>query len=98
MVSGFLSLPWSVWGVLALLVSAVFVFVVPDADKVHAAVGLQFIIVRWFHSLCWVLLAANFFLRASGRPELAGLANLLGMGGGLAYAAYLLTLATLPAA
>lgn len=89
--SGFLNVPWWIWGGLSLGIAVVFVFFVPAADKVNAATGLQFVIARWFHSLCWLLIALNFFVRAWGGENLGGLANLLGAGGGVVYAIFILT-------
>lgn len=88
--TGFLNISWWVWGGLALIVALVFVFFVPAADKVNAATGLQFIIVRWFHSLCWLLIALNFFLRALGGEGASGVANLLGLSGGIVYAIFII--------
>lgn len=90
MTQGFLNIPWIVWGGLALIVAAVFVFVVPPADKVNAASGFQFVVLRWFHSLCWLLIALNFFMRAMGDGRFNGMANLLAAGGGIAYAVYMI--------
>ncbi|MCU0476861.1 MAG: hypothetical protein MUC99_12275 [Anaerolineae bacterium] len=87
----FAQIPMGVWGVLALGVALVFALVVPSAEAVARLDGLTFWVVRWFHSLVWVLLAASFFVRAAQRPEWLGLANLLAMAGGLCYVVYLVT-------
>ena len=92
MVRGFLNVPMVVWGVLALGVAGVFAVVIyPSPEVVNALDGPTFIIMRWFHSLVWVLLAASFFLRATGNPSFHGIANLLAAGGGITYAIYLFT-------
>ena len=90
MTRGFLGVSWAVWGRLALMVAAVFVFVVPSAEKVNAANGFQFIVLRWFHSLCWALIALNFFVRGMDGIRFNGAANLLAAGGGIAYAVYMI--------
>jgi hypothetical protein len=87
--NGFLNIPWVVWGGLALVVALLFVFFVPGAKKINATTGFQRIIVRWFHSLCWLLLAINFFLRAIGTDGANGVANLVAAAGGIAYALYM---------
>lgn len=87
--NGFLNIPWLVWGGLALVVALVFVFFVPGAEKINATSGFQHIIVRWFHSLCWLLLAINFFLRAIGSDSVNGIANLVAAAGGITYALYM---------
>ena len=76
---------------MALVVAAVFVFVVPSADQVNAASGFQFVVLRWFHSLCWVLIALNFFVRGMDGTRFNGAANLLAASGGIAYAVYMIT-------
>ncbi len=72
----------------ALVIAGIFAVFVPSADKVAALEGLPYIIVRWFHSLVWVLLAMSFFLRGTGKDSLRGLSNLTGMLGGLTYGVY----------
>lgn len=79
------------WGSLSLVVAAVFVVFVPSADKINAATGIQHFIARWFHSICWVFLAANFFLRALQNPRLLRPANLLSYAGGATYLIFLMT-------
>jgi hypothetical protein len=92
MTRSFLNMPWAVWGGLALVVAAVFVVLVPSADKVNAANGFQFVVLRWFHSLCWVLIALNFFVRGFGGGRFNRMANLLAAAGGIAYAVYMIAL------
>lgn len=77
-------------GIGASIVALVFVFFVPNAEKVNALTGIQFVIVRWFHSLCWVLIAINFFLRAFGGESTAGIANLFAAAGGITYLIFLI--------
>jgi len=89
--AGFLKIPWIVWGGLALIVALVFVFFVPGAETINILMGWQFVVVRWFHSLCWVLLALNFFLRATNSVALTKLANPVAAAGGISYALYIIT-------
>ncbi len=89
--TGFINIPWGVWGGLSLVVAAIFVFFVPRADKVDAAKGFQHTAARWFHSLCWLLIAANFFVRTWGTEGAGGIANLLALAGALAYIVYINT-------
>lgn len=95
MATGFLNISWIVWGGLALLIALIFVVFIPSANKVNATTGTTFIMVRWFHSLCWALLALNFFLRELGSAGANGVANLLAAAGGIAYLFYLVSLARL---
>jgi hypothetical protein len=86
----FLNAPYG-GALVALMIAGIFAVVVPSADQVVALEGLPFIIVRWFHSLVWVLLALSFFLRGTRKASLRGLADMMGILGGLCYAAYLIT-------
>lgn len=90
MTSGFLNIPWAIWGLLALGIAVIFVIVVPRRQKVYELQGMTFIIVRWFHSLVWLLLSVSFFIRDI--PALNGLANPLAALGGLTYLIYMVTL------
>lgn len=89
MTNGFLNLPWAVWGAIAVAIALVFVFFVPGADKIDTTSGIHFTVLRWFHSLCWLLIALNFFLRATNNETLAGIANLVAAGGGLVYLVFI---------
>lgn len=84
-------IPMWLWGVLASGVALAFALIVPSAEAVARLEGVTFWVVRWFHSVVWVLLAASFFVRAAHRPEWVPLANLLAMAGGVCYAVYLVT-------
>ena len=50
---GLLGIPWLVCATAAFAVAIVFVFVVPRSAD---ATGLEYLVLRWFHSLVWVLL------------------------------------------
>ncbi len=89
---GFLNIPWWVWGILALIIAGIFVVFVPRREKVYQLQGITFIIVRWFHSLVWLLLAVSFFLRDAPSEAIGGLANPLATLGGLVYLIYMITL------
>ena len=91
MTPGFLNIPIYGWAIVALVIAGIFAVFVPSADKVAALEGMTFIIVRWFHSLVWVLLAISFFLRGTGNDSLRGASDLTAILGGLCYAVYLIT-------
>ncbi len=91
MTPGFLNVPMYGWAIFALVIAGIFAVFVPSADKVAALEGMTFIIVRWFHSLVWVLLAISFFLRGMGNISLKSPADLIGLLGGVCYAVYLIT-------
>lgn len=92
MTTSFLNIPWSLWGVGALVIAGIFVVFLPRADKVNALQGARFVIVRWFHSLVWLLLALSFFLRAVQNEAINGLANPLAALAGLTYLVYMVTM------
>ncbi len=50
---GLVGIPWLVCATSAFVVAVVFVFVVPRSA---GATGLEYVVLRWFHSLVWVLL------------------------------------------
>ncbi len=74
-----------------MIVALVYVFFVPKTDLVNATTGLRFVIVRWFHSLVWVMLAISFFMRASEPDLLAAWANPVALVSGILYVWYLVT-------
>jgi type VI protein secretion system component VasK len=84
----FLGVPFSVWGLLALGVALLFAFVWPK-ERVGDAHGLRLVILRWAHTLVWLLLALSFFMRATNLPNLA---NPIALLAGLTYAFFIFTL------
>ena len=67
------------------------IFFVPKTDLVNATTGLPFVIVRWFHSLVWVMLAISFFMRASEQKLFVAWANPVALVSGILYVWYLVT-------
>jgi len=88
MIKGFLNLPWFVWAGTALVIAVVYSFVWPEKAGT-AAIGFRFFILRWGHTLTWILLAINFLLRGLS-PSLNGLANLIALAGGVMYFLFLM--------
>ena len=80
-------LPWSLLALVALAIAAVYVFV----DTSHGASGLSYLILRWFHSLCWVFLAIAALAMSKLTPIPAEWAVPFGIAGGLVYAVFLVT-------
>ncbi|WKZ46237.1 MAG: hypothetical protein QY306_10505 [Anaerolineales bacterium] len=87
MIKGFLDVPWFVWAALALLLAIVWIYVGPHT-KIPAASSFRYFIIRWGHSLTWVLLAVSFFLRGI-IPSLNGIANLIAAAGGITYLTFI---------
>jgi hypothetical protein len=88
---GFFNISWWIWGCAALVIGLVYIFFVPKAKKIYAAKGLHFVILRWFHSLVWLLLAFSFFMRASENNLLLEWASPVAILGGVLYFVYLIT-------
>jgi hypothetical protein len=84
MAVSFFGLPLFVWGVIFLGIAALWVFVNPKPVRPENAVGLRGFLLRWGHSLCWLLLALSCFVRGFV-PELNGTANILVFSALLAY-------------
>ncbi|MFD3166849.1 hypothetical protein [Herpetosiphon sp. NSE202] len=85
----FLGIPAVVWSLLALVIAAIFVYVWPS-DKVPGdTTSIRYLILRWGHTLVWLLIAGFILLRSVGAVTLA---NLLGTLAGLTYLAFIATL------
>jgi hypothetical protein len=76
-------------GTAALVIAGVFAVVVPKKEKVNTAAGWRYIVLRWFHSLVWLFLAAAFF--TAGDANLSALASPAAALGGITYLAYIVT-------
>lgn len=59
----FLGVPTVLWGVLCLVLAVVWVVIWPS-DLPVSPTGVRYLIVRWFHSLVWLLLAVAAFVAA----------------------------------
>lgn len=89
MSEGFLNIPWVVWGIISLIIAVIFVIFVPNSEQIQTTTGVHFFILRWFHSLCWILIAINFFLRIIDNETVTGIANMSGAAGGIVYLIFL---------
>ena len=88
---GFLNVSWWIWGSLALIIGLAYVFFVPKAALINSTKDLHFVILRWFHSLVWLLLALSFFMRVSENNLLTEWANPVAVLGGIFYLVFLIT-------
>jgi hypothetical protein len=82
-INGWLSLPWFLWAVIALAIAAIYYFIWPR-KAVTSNTGFRYLIIRWGHTLTWILLAINFILRGID-PTLNGAANWVALAGGMVY-------------
>ena len=80
-------IPWSALALVALGVMAVYLVL----DTSQGATGISWFILRWFHSLCWLLLALAAFSMARVTPMPADWARPLAIAGGLTYAVFMVT-------
>jgi len=90
----FLGLPWLAWGALCLLVAAIYLVIRPRQPAKDAAprpIWRQ-VVLRWFHSLVWVLLAAACFVQALQLSRAPGIGSALALGALLAYLVFLAAL------
>ncbi len=83
---------WIIAGVVALAVAA-FNFLLWPARRLRDDDGrLRRLVLRWGHTLVWLLLAVAFFLLGTGSPSLARAANVVAL---LAFGSYLAFLAAM---
>lgn len=80
-------IPWSALALVALGVMAVYLVL----DTTQGTTGLNWSILRWFHSLCWLLLALAAITMARITPLPVDWARPLAVAGGLAYAVFFIT-------
>ena len=78
MATGPLGISWWVYGVGALALALVWVFVWP-ADRATGDMStLRYFFLRWGHALVWLLLSASFFLRGFA-PNAGAAANFIAL-------------------
>jgi quinol-cytochrome oxidoreductase complex cytochrome b subunit len=83
-------IPLSLWGVLCLVIATVYFFVWPKPDPKGEPRPMWIrVILRWCHSVVWVLLAGVCVLVATGNLPLAEPVAYLAL---LLYAAFIVTL------
>ena len=90
------TIPFPVWGAVSLVVAAVYSFWAPglSAKAVVASLSVwQYFILRWFHPLVWVVLAASFFIRGSSLADRRSVANALALIALALYLTFLLSFA-----
>ncbi len=89
----FLGVPWLIWAIVAIVVVALYAFVIPNSKITPSTTGIQLLILRWFHPLVWVLLAMMFLMRSKLVPGSTTLANSIGLAGLMVYITFMITLA-----
>jgi len=81
-------IPWAVVAGVALLVAVAFVVV----DIGAGIDGWRWFVLRWFHSLCWLLLATAALARTKAVPIPTDWAGPLAAAGGVIYVIFAVTL------
>jgi len=79
--------PWSVLALVALAVMVVYLVL----DTSNGATGPSWIVLRWFHSLCWMFLASAALAMAKISPIPLDWAKPLGIAGAVTYAVFVVT-------
>ncbi len=83
--------PWIVLAAIALAVAVVYLFI----QTTGTVTGWRWLVLRWGHSLCWLLLAMAALAKAAiGVP--GPLAVPLAIAGGAVYAAFIATMLSQP--
>lgn len=80
-------IPWSVLTLLALAVMAVYLVL----DTSNGSTGITWFVTRWFHSLCWLLLALAAITMTRLTPLPPNWAGPLAVAGGATYAIFMTT-------
>jgi hypothetical protein len=83
------------WVAIALLVALMWAWYWP-ADRLRGATpgSFRYIVLRWFHSLVWVLLAISFLLRAIWGSAVTPITNITALSALLVYLVFMTTLLT----
>lgn len=80
-------IPWTVLARVAFLVMTIYLVL----DTSHGTTGATWIILRWFHSLCWLLLGLAAVAMARITPLPVDWARPLAMAGGATYLVFIAT-------
>ncbi len=81
----FLGISFYIWGGLCLVVALIFNFVLPKGRMPAEAGGVRYFILRWFHSVVWVLLGLSCLVRGAGGNGPADVIALISLGVYLAF-------------
>ena len=74
-------IPWIALAVIAIVIAIVYVVI----DTGVGTEGLRWFVLRWFHPLCWLVLASAALARSKVTPLPVDWAGPLGAIGGLVY-------------
>jgi len=84
--AGFIGVSWLAWAGVAAVVSALFTVIQIPEQTPHTT-GLTHFVLRWAHSITWLLLGLSFLIRGLA-PDLSTLADAVGLTALGAYIAF----------
>ena len=94
MVAALLGVPLLVWGCLCLLVAGIYLVYSPglgDTGRLNSNPAWRYLVLRWFHSIVWLLLALSCFIWGEYIAGGAALANVLAIVSLVIYVIFILT-------
>ncbi|MBA3748305.1 MAG: hypothetical protein H0W96_12565 [Solirubrobacterales bacterium] len=86
MAAGFIGVSWLAWAGVAAVAALLFTVIQIPKQTPHTT-GLTHFVLRWAHSITWLLLALSFLIRGLA-PDLTTLADAVGLMGLGAYIAF----------
>jgi hypothetical protein len=84
--AAFIGVSWLAWAGVAAVASALFTVIQIPKQTPHTT-GLTHFVLRWAHSITWLLLAQSFLIHGLA-PDLSTLADAVGLMGLGAYIAF----------
>jgi hypothetical protein len=86
-----LGIPWFVWGIACLVIAAIYLVIWPRSrgKAVQPRPLWRRVVLRWFHALVWVLLAASCFVLELQVPGTVAAGSALALLAGLMYLIFL---------
>jgi hypothetical protein len=86
-----LGIPLAIWGIVCLVVAAIWVFVWPSNKSIEPN-SLPHLVLRWFHALVWLFLAVTAFIAGFDIFGGANTAQFVALLALLTYLAFMVTL------
>jgi len=87
-------IPYTLWGIAALATAVLWVFIWPRKKNVKPG-SLAYFILRWFHTLVWLFLAAAAFITSFDILGGQNTAQLVAFMGLITYLVFMATVVTM---
>lgn len=84
---------WLILAIVAVIIALLYAFVIPNSKLTPDLTAIQYFILRWLHSIVWVLLAIMFLIRAQLVPLSISIGNIIGYASLACYIIFMATLA-----